>query len=402
MIDDLHTLRRKQRAMLIDELSELRAAMPVWLAERSIVLGDDLLSQGVREGREIREYSLEEMWGPGKQHQFAAFAENVLDRRLELQNLIPSGSFSQYLRTHFEPDELAGHIHHGIERVKPDLERYRSNIRYREWLEYADGQAAAMDLDGLRDLYVTRILLARDEAKKQLSLELTPLPTDELEERDSSQLGGAADVFLHEDLTIPYYFGIDRLCAMATSNVEELLTLGAALYEGLRAKHVLRKAVQLSPFEQEKLLLAAAKRRRDFIPKNHTAGGAAQRLLDAIGAFCREKTLLPTAPYAPGVTGIRLSSTELQRLRGNSALVDHFAALRHVLSECVAENLLVARASSSSTAREAGTIFYLNRSLCAYYALPLQMGGWQDVYVEDLIAWSQAGTANRQPRLDIH
>ena len=55
MIDDLHRLLRSQRALLIRETTELRPSMPVWLAERSIALGDELLSQGARERGEIYE-----------------------------------------------------------------------------------------------------------------------------------------------------------------------------------------------------------------------------------------------------------------------------------------------------------------------------------------------------------
>lgn len=53
MIDDLQKLRKKQRAFLVEELVELRPSVPVWLAQRSIALGDELLSQGAREGRDL-------------------------------------------------------------------------------------------------------------------------------------------------------------------------------------------------------------------------------------------------------------------------------------------------------------------------------------------------------------
>ena len=62
MIDDVHKLRQKQRSMLIEELTELRPSIPVWLAERTIALGNQLLAQGTliaqgsREGRDVRQY----------------------------------------------------------------------------------------------------------------------------------------------------------------------------------------------------------------------------------------------------------------------------------------------------------------------------------------------------------
>ena len=54
----------------------------------------------------------------------------------------------------------------------------------------------------------------------------------------------------------PYYFGMERLCAMSTNNVEELLALAAGLYDGMRAKQALRRQTvpQLLPREQERPL----------------------------------------------------------------------------------------------------------------------------------------------------
>ncbi len=404
MIDDVQHLRRKQRSMLISELAELRPGMPVWLAERSIVLGDELLSQGVRDGRDVRQYPLEEIWTTGSQQQFAGFVQNVLDRRLDLQTQIPPGPFSQYLRGQFRSDEFESHVREGIGRLAVELTPYRSNSRYTEWLAHADRHAADADLESLRELFVTRILLARDQAKRQLALDLAPLAAEELEERDSSQVQAAAAIFMHEELGIPHYFGIDRLCAMATGNVDEVLALAAALYDGLLAKQVLRKAdLHLSPGEQEKLIISSVRKRRDFIPRNHTEGTRAQRLLDAIGEFCRSRTFLPNAPYAPGVTGVRLSQAELSKLTSSSGVIgEYHATLRTVLSECVAENLLVARASAASSSRDSGTVYYLNRTMCALYGLPLQMGGWQDVRADELIDWMGSLRATRrQQRLEI-
>lgn len=394
MIDDLHRLRRKQRSLLIQELTELRPAIPMWLAERSIALGEALLSQGVREGRELHEYSLEEIWSTAKgQHQFSTFVQNILDRRLDVQSLIPRGSFAQYLRSQVHPDEVHGELIKGIEAVRGQILRRKSKPRYSEWLAHAEHLIETQNIESIRDLYVTNILLTRDEGKRQLAFDLDPLPMEELTQRDNSQVQGAAEIFMNDELKIPYYFGIERLCVMATSNIEELLSLAAALYEGLLAKQVLRRReLILSPHEQEKLLKEVAKRKRDFIPKSHTEGTRAQRLLDAIGSYCRERTFLPNAPYAPGVTGVRFPITELQNLRLNDTpLGATKLILQRVLAECVAENLLVLRCSAATVGRDSGTVFYLNRTLCAYYELPLQMGGWQDVTVEEMIGWMERG-----------
>lgn len=392
MIDDVHKLRRKQRSMLIEELTELRSSIPIWLAERSIALGEQLLVQGTREGRDLRHYALEDLWTTGRgQYQFATFAQNILDRRLDAQSEIPPGAFSQYLRSGLQPEDVREQIEKGFATLREDVSRYRDNPRYAEWVARAEANLADLSLESLHEFYSTRILLARDVLKKQMSLELAPLAAEELDQRDNSQVGGAADIFLHEELKVPYYFGLDRLCVMATSNVEELLFLAAQLYDALRAKQILRRAeLLLSPKEQEKLLKESASRKRDFIPKNHTEGGRGQRLLDAIGSYCRERTFLPNAPYAPGVTGVRLSNPELAKLHsGKMGTIGD--TLKRVLAECAAENLLVCRPSAASTSRDGGTVFYLNRTLCAHYDLPLQTGGWQDIDATKLIEWMERG-----------
>lgn len=399
MLDDLHKLRRKQRALLIQELLELRPSIPVWMAERSIALGDELLSQGVREGRELTEYPLEDIWAGGY-HQFAYFAQNVLDRRLDVQSRIPTGPFAQYLGDELRTAEVKSQVAHGIETVKSETETHANKPRYVEWLKHAERLTAEETVESLRNLIVTRTLLARDESKRQLSLSLGPLPTAELEQRDSSQVQSAAEIFMNQEFGIPYYFGIDRICILANNNVEELLALAAALYEAILAKQVLRKReLILSAGEQERLVKEVAKRKRQFIPKNHTEGGRAQLLLDSIGSYCFSRTFLRNAPYAPGVTGVRLSRTELLNLRSDELpLREYRAILKRVLSECVAENLLIKRLSAESTSRESGTIFYLNRTLCVYYGLPLQMGGWQDVTIEQLISWMERGRTRSDQR----
>lgn len=402
MIDDLHKLRRKQRVMLIDELAVQRTRVPVWLAERTISLGNDLLSQGTRRGRDIHEYTLEEMWsGPKGSHQFSLFAKSILDRRMLMQELVASKSFPHYLREELLGSEIRDEVQRGIDTFKKDTLKVSEAARYSIWLLRAEEAINDGDLDALAELYVTRILVAREESKRQLSFDLE-LSTDDFELRDGSNLRSAVEIFIHEELDIPYYFGLDKLFTMATANVEELLSLAAALFMGMQNKQIIRKPdLTLTPREQEKLLTDAAKRKREFIPKNHTEGLRAQKLLDCIGAFCRDKTFAPTAPYAPGVTGIRLSQLELYRLKsGGSGLGEKAAeTLLRVLAECSAENLLVAKPSAASVSREAGTIFYLNRTLCALYGLPLQQGGWQSVSCIQLYEWMERGPKASQRKL---
>lgn len=406
MIDDIQRLRKSQRALLIEEIVELRSAVPVWMAGRNVAFADEFLAQGAREGRDVREYPLEEMWGNNRNsQQFVVFAQNILDRRFGLQTAVPGGSFGQYLAENFSSVELERAYAEAQAKFRSEMQRHRGNVRYSEWLSRAENAPPVVNVDTLLDLYTARILIARDEANRQFSLQLIPLSSEDFEERDSSATKGAAEIFLNHELKLPYYFGIERLCTMSTNNVEELLSLAAALYEGMKAKQILRRQAepQLLPREQEKRLKDAASRKREFIPRSHTEGTRAQRLLDSIGTFCRERTFQPNAPYAPGVTGVRLSHSEIAKLQRVTKTTDPLlSTVKQVLFECVAENLLVTRDSSASSAREGGTVFYLNRTLCAHFGLPLQYGGWQESAIQTFAEWMETGLQpSRNFRLEV-
>src|SRR5205814_7746682 len=115
MIDDMHKLRRKQRTLMIDELTVMRPSIPIWLAERTVALGAELLSQGAREGRDLREYNLDEMWnGPKGSSQFSAYAQNILDRRMTNQDVVPVRSFTQCLRDELNGSEVRAEVAEGI------------------------------------------------------------------------------------------------------------------------------------------------------------------------------------------------------------------------------------------------------------------------------------------------
>lgn len=405
MIDDMHKLKRQQRERLIEELVELRPSMPVWLAERSIALGPALLAQGARSGRDLHEVDLDTLWGTGRgQHAFfQSFAQNVLERRLSQQIAVPQADFRQYLSATIQTEDVRAKILEGVGVALKALEPWRTNQQYSEWILAADCFAANQTIDALREMFLILIQIARNEGKRQSSLPLGPLPAEDLDEKESSKDEAAADIFMHEFANLPYYFGVERLCTMATFNVEELLGLAAVLYDGMKARQVLRKDPALSTVEQERLLSEAARKKLAFIPRTHTVGVLALKMMEGIGNFCRSRTFEWNAPYAPGVTGVRLSQARLQDLETSLGSQNKdLKTLHKVLSECVAENLLVRKTSQASMSRDAGTVFYLNRTLCAAFGLPTGSGGWQDVSLDELTRWMLHGpSAVRQIKLAI-
>ncbi len=394
MIDDVQSLRRKQRELLCQEVVNLRLNCPIWLAQRTAVFGEDLLVPGGREGRDIRVHSLDLLWSSSGGRPFFTFAQNVLNRRLEGQHILPNAPFEHFVKDQLYEPALQVKLQRGVEKFREVTSRYRNDAQYSEWLSKANSLEASPTIEAIHSMYTTAILIARNEGKRQIAL--IPLAADEMDDRDSSATRGAAEIFMHEELGIPYYYGMDRIAAMATNNVEELLALASVLYDSLEANQMLRRPdIALTAEEQDRLLTDAAKRKREFIPRTHEQGTKSLSLLDGIGSFCRERTFLPNAPYPPGVTGVRLSNVELDRLlSGKSGPKEALSVLRKVLAECVANNLLVKKEISATTGRESGTAFYLNRTLCAYYGLPMQMGGWQEISIATLLEWMHRGRAH--------
>lgn len=408
MVDDLHKLRDSQREFLVDELTALRSTVPVWLAFRSISFGRKLVSQGGRYGRDFSVHSLGEFWTTERGHQkvsaFSEFVENILDRRLAQQTSIRSRLFRSLIGSDLNDDDVREQLARGIELFREFAKPLRSNPQYSEWMELANSFAQHATYENVRALYKMRIQIARNQKRPQLRLDLTPLSAAELEERDSSKDDRAAEVFMHEELKIPYYFGLDCIASLATFNVEEMLQLAAALYDGLRTKQVLRhREIVLSPTEQERIVTDVARKRLEFIPRTHTQGTRARRLLVGIGEFCRTRTFEQNAPYAPGVTGVSLRERDIALLENRASPFGREAdVLSDVLAECVAENLLVTRPSAQTTGRDAGVIFYLNRTLCVHFGLPIQHGGWQEVGISDLIGWMHRGTGPTQVSRLVH
>lgn len=393
MIDDLHKIRRQQRKLLLTEITELRVDLSVWLAERTSAIGDDLIAFGIRENREVCEINLEELWSSNSgRGQYTSFAQNILDRRFKVQSeLPPDSSFRQYISE--ELFRTGENVEVLLTKIKIDtlsrIDSYRNINRYSNCIKDIDDCLSELTYNNLIKARCLEIYLARDKANRQAEFDFLKLDGELVSENFDSAITAAATLFTSNEHGIPYYYGVDRVCTISSSNPQELLAIGASFYNALVEKVILRRApILLSPLEQEKLLQRLADKRLDFMPKNMSHGFLARKFIEAIGKYCKDLTHTETASIAPGVTGFRLSENEISEISSSSGQVSQrYEILRKILSECVAENLLIMKPSAQSGSRPKGYIFYLNRLLCVKYRLPLQLGGWQPVKPDKLILW---------------
>ena len=118
--------------------------------------------------------------------------------------------------------------------------------------------------------------------------------------------------------------------------------------------------------------------------------------------MCRERTYEPNAPYAPGVTGIGISSHD--RLALIRAAKDGpgsaYYELASILSACVAQNLFEVRENLRHDSKD-WVVLYLNRMFCAKYDLVYHTGGWQRVSLKRLQEWARGVQTRSGQRMSL-
>jgi len=395
MFDDMHRLARAQRVLLRDEVATMRSPTPVWLAERTIVLGlDELFSQGARIGRDFIEISLDAQWASASGgRSFRRFVESVSERRARDEQLVLGGTLAGRLTdslTEIDNEVIRSTINTLLDRLAES--DAKADFRYSAWIEDWRSQDFDNMSERLARLQEIAILVARDQRKSQLDLSLEPLSAAELHNKSLSGLRNAARIQLKADFGIPYYYGFDQISLLASYNIDEFLGIASKLYERLLAKRTVRSTVSLSVKEQEGIVTKLSRSRLADIQQFHTHGERAKTLLTAIGKFCSEKTHLNNAPYAPGVTGIAFDNKAILQLQEGlrPGAGKGYAELAKVIQECVAENLLLVDRDVKQGGKR-WTVMYLNRLVGVQFDLPCSRGGWQPVTLNALLRWMYTG-----------
>src|SRR5437867_7482800 len=258
---------------------------------------------------------------------------------------------------------------------------------YDEWIENQEKKLGTPK-EIAEEWRILEIKIARKEKDAQKTLFDMPLPVEDEEE---SGIKAVSDFFIHDEFKIPYFYGFSRIAKLATANVEQFLEIAAELFEEIISKLILKKMDVLSASRQEEIVLDIARRRWNEIPKVIKNGRDVAKFLSSMGKFAREQTILPNAPYSPGVTGIGITETQYERIidANIQETRPEYKRLAEVLQSCVSHNYLKARydAKQGQKDSEPVTILYFNRLLCAHFELPLGRGGWRHKTPDELCEW---------------
>lgn len=393
MLDEVHKLTIRQRRKLLAVLVESRAPTKVWMAERLEALGiDNLRPEGTKEGRDLNCIYLESYWRDNRR-QFEIFAQNVADKRAESASDEQIESFAGCLQESFDEGELQSLTPNSlttlIERVK-----FGANSRheFRQWIAAKDSSTGALS-DRLIGWRALEILIARETQGRLFSEELT---LDSLHAKEGADVRAAAELALHREFKIPYYYGFSRMCSMASANIEQFLDLAGHVFEQIISTLLMSpygmRTVRIGAEDQERILKLAAERIWKEIVRRVSNASEVRKFLDAVSEFCQWETYRATAPYSPGVTGIAISMEDRDKLSDPEFLAKNkeYERLARILATCVSNNVFEP-IEDYKVKGGRWYVLYLNRLFCLRFDLPLQYGGFREKSIKQLYAWLEEG-----------
>ncbi len=401
LLDDVHKLTASQRKCLRETLVEGRHRTGVWVAERLSALStDELLAPGALESRDYDGIvNLEDAWARGQgRRSFVSAVVAIAERRARMAaDDSDVGSFAASLDPGQDPLEYADRVGSAIDVVRHRLEEIaRTHPRYAEWIRSRSDQEGSPRevLIGLRSL---EILIERDRRKSQMSLDFD-LSSADLEERDSSAVRNAAELFLAAEFKVPYYFGSDCVAQLGFQNIEQFLRLGGDLFEESLSAALIRRSPILSPERQQKVLVQACNTRITDLPRR--GGRDVLRFIEAVGKYCQYETYKPNAPYAPGVTGIAISMADRRLLMDPDFLSTSEQHRRFADMLASALSLNIFRAELDRPVKGGRyMVLYLNRIVCLKYSLPMGYGGFKEKPLREFLMWLDRGFTKREDSL---
>jgi len=393
MFDDVHRLASTQRKFLIDSILTRRPQAAVWFAERLEGLDvNEMLSSGARPGRDYgRTIVLDNLWRDRRGKTTQRRLLDIATRRARQSDLVDVDSFEGCLAHLPDGTEWNSEFqkHAGAVRARAQ-KKAGGKIRYAEWLVVKQARDHTQTAsEQAIDWRTFEILMARAEANSQGELFDIPLDSQGLSEQlQDSSLREASEFLLYREFGTPYYYGPPKLALMASGSIEQFLALAAGLFDEVMSAVLLGKSRILSPESQSRIVKKIAEEYWNGIPRGARAGSLVKALLESIGLFSRSQTERPTAPYAPGVTGIAIHMSEAMRLGDLQAqhASSDFLQLSSVIGSCIANNWLVAKPNIKCKKQE-WMVLYLNRILCLHFDLPLSYGGWREKTLKELLEW---------------
>ena len=321
-------------------------------------------------------------------------------RRAEREVLSFEGCLSDSLEPEFGVPKLSAVVRSERELAYALAEPY--GVLYSEWLTQWEADVSELALPEQAARWAQlQILMQRRIQNRQGEFSFAPLPTSLIENAGSGTLE-IATIFMSDRNQLPYFFGAKHVAHLASSNVDQFLSLAAVLFDLLLNTGSLgRRRRQLPASAQHKLIVDVSSSYVRDIGTRIPYGQDVANLVAGIAHLCHDETWRPNSPISPGVTGVSI------RVLDRDELIE--AALRsgspesrllNALASAIAHNVLSLR-QTKGRRDEDRAIFYLNRLMCPAFQLPLGFGGYKPRKTSDLLAWMTGDPATQQLGLEI-
>ena len=387
MFDDADALAQEQQDALRLDLEHRDLTVGRWLALRLQALSmSELLSYGRTEGRDFSMVRIEEWAKQNKGSTFLRLLDDVADRRVS-QAQVGVKTFASVLADDAATDITGRSV---LESARATAIQAAGKSRLFEgWIDFMENYNPSMsDQEMAKRWRALAIRIERIKRKPQLAFEL-PLPNSDIKVLDDYRVLSAAELFLASENNLPYYSGARRIKQLSSSNIEQFLGVGGDIFEYfLASSAVSGRHDGVSENTQDQLVKRMSRRRFSSLLSDVPHGMAVQMLVRSIGAFAREQTYRPWASYAPGVTGVAVSSEDYLKLRSDRLDPDSASKpLLNAISSGIAHNVFELRPEVRVKGGEVA-VLYLNRALCPAFELPLGYGGFWEHDLETLATWA--------------
>ena len=403
MFDDAHMLDDSQRNALNVELRRHdQSAFASWVATRLNALSPpDVISEVAHPNRESFTPLSFDKWSPQRMESWLL---EVGDRRAQRAQRDVSSfetCLSNTLEAEFSPSVLEQAAESERNLTYALSERY--GVLYSIWLEYWENRVAQMPAFERATRWAQlQIIMSRRIQNRQAEFVFEPLSATLIENVRSDTLDMAA-MFMSERNDLPYFFGAQKVAQLASSNVDQFLSLSAALFDLLLDGGYLgrRHLRELPPSAQHSLIVQESESYLNGLATSLPYGYDVFNLVTGIAELCKEQSWLPNVPYTPAVTGVSIQDHE------RDALIETAKTpgaperrLVNALASAMAHNVLIYRPSEG---RQDGdrAVFYLNRLACPALSLPLGFGGYRQRRVSHLEEWMMGTPQSHQLELGV-
>ena len=403
MFDDAHMLDDTQRNALNVELRRHdQSAFASWVATRLNALSPpDVISEVAHPNRESFTPLSFDKWSPQRMESWLL---EVGDRRAQrAQRDVSSfeACLSNTLEAEFSPSVLEQAAESERNLTYKLAEPY--GTLYSLWLEYWENRVAQMPpFERATRWAQLQIIMSRRIQNRQAEFVFEPLAATLIENVRPDTLEMAA-MFMSERNGLPYFFGAQKVAQLASSNVDQFLSLSAALFDLLLDGGYLgrRHLRELPPSAQHRLIVQESENYLNGLATSLPYGYDVSNLVSGIAELCKEQSWLPNVPYTPAVTGVSV------QVRERDALIETARTpgaperrLVNALASAMAHNVLIHRPSEGRQDGERA-VFYLNRLACPAFGLPLGFGGYRQRRGSHLEEWMMGEPQSHQLELGV-